>query len=318
MGKILKNATAVFFIVIISLFAGTFFFLKANRNQTETVAGDSRKSSLSQRQYLNGDAPEIEVTGSVKGEAASDEPASTPPAGSTVSGSLADSSKDIKDQSAEEIRENLESQLFRKDSSSAAKDDAAPTQYKLHIYFAEVSSKGMDMLFQEARITGQMASTDFSQGVVNMPMTKILSYREDFSVYSEITKNLEKGKSTEWFQGLKSAGPDGDVGITHTITLKDSPNGRLQLDVKISKRFQVGGNETATKNYQVTDYIGGGEVDIEGNRSYTFFAAEILSKYPMTAQQEYLTAISPFEIYKSQNFAGGKTFSVFFYTVENK
>lgn len=318
-GKILKNATAVFFIVIVALFAGTFYFFKTNRTQQES-AGDGYKNSglLSQRQYINDESPEIEVTGGMKRESSgADTQASelAQTAGPDATG--ADGTKDIKNQTPEEIREHLESQLFRKEAGS--KDEAANlTKFEVKVYFAEVSSKGIDMLFQEARANGQMANTDFAQGVINMPMTRVLSYRDDFNVYSELSKTVEKAKSVDWFQGLKSAGPDGDVGITHSISVKDSPNGRLQLEVKISKRFQVGGQASGAKSFQNTDFIGGGEFEIEAGRTQTFYMAEILSKFPMSSQQEYLMAISPFEIYKSQNFLGGKTFSVFFYTIENK
>lgn len=321
-GKILKNATAVFFIVIVALFAGTFYFLKTNRGSSFL---DGKKSSLSQRQYINEESTEIEVTGAAKDDAHSQAsqtpPTTSPPASeSSVSGALADIDKDIKDQTPDEIREHLESQLFRKDPGSA-KDDPGTSdnsKYEIKVYFAEVSSKGLDILLQEARANGQMNTTDFAQGVINMPMTRVLSYRDDFSVYTELSKTIEKNKATEWFQGLKSSGVDSDIGVTHTVTLKEAQNGRLQLDVKVAKSFQVGGDRGGAKNYQTLDYIGGGEIDAETGRTQTFFMAEILSKFPMSPQQEYLTAVSPFEIYKSQNFLGGKTFSVFFYTVENK
>lgn len=321
-GKLLKNATAVFFIVIVAIFAGTFYFFKTGRNTLNTASGDHKKSSLSQRQYINDESPDIEVTGNLK-EQADSHASQTPPTGTAnpTTASLAPTeadNKDIKNQTPEEIRQHLESQLFRKDAST--KDDVAATaqKYEVKVYFAEVSSKGIDILFQEARANGQMNSTDFAQGVISMPMTRVLSYRDDFNAYTELVKSAEKNKPTEWFQGLKSSGVDGDVGVTHIVTLKDSPNGRLQLEVKVSKRYQVGGHESGAKSYQVVDYVGGGEIDADSGRTQTYYMAEILSKFPMTAQQEYLTAISPFEIYKSQNFLSGKTFSVFFYTIENK
>ncbi|MBL7558083.1 MAG: hypothetical protein JNM24_19795 [Bdellovibrionaceae bacterium] len=319
-GKILKNATAVFFIVVVALFAGTFYFFKTNRAHKDSVAQGYKKSGLlSQRQYVNDDSPEIEVTGGLKGESsgAGAQASEVAPQSADTTAAVADTSKDIKNQTPDEIREHLENQLFRKEAGG--KDEsAAIAKYDVKIYFAEVSSKGIDMLYQEARVNGQMANSDFAQGVINMPMTRVLSYRDDFNVYTELSKSVEKNKSIDWFQGLKSAGADGDIGITHTVTIKDSPNGRLQLDVKISKRFQVGGQHSGAKTFQNTDYIGGGEFEIESGRTQTFYMAEILSKFPMASQQDYLMAISPFEIYKSQNFLGGKTFSVFFYTIENK
>lgn len=319
-GKILKNATAVFFIVVVALFAGTFYFFKTNRAQQDGLGQGYKKSGLlSQRQYINEDSPEIEVTGDVKGESSGTgtQASEVPPPTAATEPAVSEELKDIKNQTPEEIREHLESQLFKKDTG--AKDEAAAmTKYDVKVYFAEVSSKGIDMLYQEARANGQMVNTDFAQGVINMPMTRVLSYRDDFNVYTELSKTVEKNKPLDWFQGLKSAGADGDIGITHTLTIKDSPNGRLQLDVKISKRFQVGGQSSGAKSFQNTDYIGGGEFEIESGRTQTFYMAEILSKFPMAAQQDYLMAISPFEIYKSQNFLGGKTFSVFFYTIENK
>lgn len=321
-GKILKNATAVFFIVVIALFAGTFYFFKTNRTQNENVGQGYKKSGLlSQRQYINSTSPEIEVTGEQKGEAGgigSQASESPPSVTSTHNEANVDAAKDIKNQSPEEIREHLENQLFRKEAGTKDEPPVAIAKYEVKVYFAEVSSKGMDMLYQEARANGQMANTDFAQGVINMPMTRVLSYRDDFNVYSELSKTVEKNKPIDWFQGLKSAGIDGDIGITHAVTIKDSPNGRLQLEVKISKRFQVGGQHSGAKSFQNADFIGGGEFEIESTRTQTFYMAEILSKFPMSSQQEYLMAISPFEIYKSQNFLGGKTFSVFFYTIENK
>ena len=310
LGKIVKNATAVFFIVIIGLFTGTFFFYKSTKQELQDNEG--KKSNLFKRQYNNGiqtgDVSNIEVTGAVKpdGTQASGPP---PPVEQKMAGS-----KDIKDQSPEEIRQHLENQLFKKDSAS--KDAGAVTSghYELHVYYAEVSSKGLDMLQQEARANGQSVSSDFAQGVINLPMTKVLSYRDEFSVYSELSKHLEKNKASDWFQGLKSAGPDSDIGITQSVLVKDSPNGRMQLEIKITKKFQGSPNDPSQKGFQVTDYVGSGEMEKE----QTYFMSEILSKYPMSSQQEYLTAMSPFEIYKSQNFTGGKTFSVFFYTIENK
>tara|TARA_B110001454_G_scaffold219111_1_gene250091 strand:+ start:102888 stop:103880 length:993 start_codon:yes stop_codon:yes gene_type:complete len=318
-GKILKNATAVFFFVILALFAGTFYFFKTSRGVHSTASKDSKKFSLSQRQYVNEESTQVEVTGGVKEDSnsnASQTPPNTAPQPSTAA-AAADSGKDIKHQTPEEIRQHLENQLFKKDPV-AAKDETATRKYELKIYFAEVSQKGLDILAQEARANGQMNSTDFAQGVMNIPMTRVLSYRDDFNAYTELSKTIEKDKPTEWFQGLKSSGVDSDVGITHTVTVKDSPNGRLQLEVKVIKRFQVGGQDSGAKSYQNLDYIGGGEIDVDSDRMQTYYMAEILSKFPMTSQQEYLTAISPFEIFKSQNFLGGKTFSVFFYTIENK
>lgn len=318
--KIFKNATAVFFIVVVSLFAGTFFFLKSNRGTTETITREAKKFGLSQRQYISGQGTQVEVTGGLSGN--SDDPAatangtqsaaSTDAGGSKAAGAAG--SKDIKDQSQDEIRAHLESQLFRKPSPT---EDPTSKTYELHVYYAEVSAKGLDLLFQESRVSGQMSNTDFAQGVINMPMSRVLTYRDDFSVYTEVTKQIEKNKPVEWFQGLKSAGAEGDVGLNYTIVLKDSQNGRLQLESKVSKRFQTGNQDAQTKSFQNTDYIGGGELADNG-RGQTYFMAEILTKFPMTSQQEYLMAMSPFEIYKSQNFAGGKTFSVFFYTIENK
>lgn len=305
-GKILKNTTTLFFIVMVGLFAGTFFFFKATQQKKESFINDNRRSSLSQRQYINSQEQKIEVDGEQKPN--SQIPSTQP---SNTENTLA-ASKDIKDQSIDEIRENLESQLFKKESTS--KEPAAASQFELRVYYAEVSAKGLDMLFQEARANGQLASIDYSQGVVNMPMTKILSYRDDFSVYSETTKLLEKNKATDWFQGLKSGGPDSDIGISQSAQIKDSPSGRTQLELKISKRYQVNPREGSEKRFQTVDYIGAGEIE----KQTTYFMAEILSKEPMSSQQDYLISISPFEIYKSQNFLSGKTFSVFFYTVENK
>ncbi|MBL7544920.1 MAG: hypothetical protein JNL11_13970 [Bdellovibrionaceae bacterium] len=313
-GKIFKNATALFFIVIVSLFAGTFFFFKSNQSQMEDPLQNSKRFGLSQRQYINDHVAEIEVTGGEKHSAVSEGLTDASSSTHTTTDGTP-SAKAIKDQSADEIRENLENQLFRKESAAGAETNQTQS-FELHVYFAEVSSKGLEMLYQESRVSGQMAHTDFAQGVVNMPMTKILSYRDDFSVYAELSKPLEKNKPLDWFQGLKSAGPEGDIGLNYTIVIKDSPNGREQLEVKISKRYQLNAAEGGTKSFQNIDYIGGGE--LEGHRGQTYFVAEILSKFPMTSQQEYLMALSPFEIYKSQNFLNGKTFSVFFYTIENK
>lgn len=306
-GKILKNATALFFLVMISLFAGTFFFYKSSKSKQDTLDNESRKSSLSRRHYLSEPGETIEVTGNVNTD-----PDTTDATVKTDQKSAL--AKDIKDQSAEEIRENLENQLFRKESTSKDLPTNVSNQYELRIYFAEVSAKGLDMLMQEARASGQSSNTDFAQGVVALPMTKILSYRDDFNVYSELSKHLEKNKASDWFQGLKSAGPDSDIGLSQTLQIKDSSNGRAQLEIKITKRYQANISEGSNKGFHTLDYIGSGEVD----KDQTYFMAEILSKYPMSSQQEYLIAISPFEIYKSQNFLGGKTFSVFFYTIENK
>ena len=317
--KILKNATALFFIVIVALFAGTFYFFKTNRGSHDAASRDSKKFSLSQRQYINDESTQVEVTGGPKEDSnspASQTPSNTSGTTAAAAGASGAADKDIKNQTPEEIRQHLENQLFRKDAG--AKEETAGRKYELKVYFAEVSTKGIDILYQEARANGQASNTDFAQGVINMPMTRVLSYRDDFNAYTELSKTIEKNKPTEWFQGLKSSGVDSDVGITHTVTLKDSPNGRLQLEVKVSKRFQVGGHDSGAKSYQNLDYVGGGEIDVEAGRTQTYYMAEILSKFPMSAQQEYLTAISPFEIYKSQNFLGGKTFSVFFYTIENK
>jgi hypothetical protein len=317
---LLKNATSVFFIVIVALFAGTFYFFKTSRGSHDAASRDYKKFSLSQRQYVTEDSTQIEVTGGPKEDLnshASQLPLNTDATKTTAAAEASGIvDKDIKNQTPEEIREHLENQLFRKNPGT--KEDTTARIYELKVYFAEVSNKGIDTLYQEARANGQMNSTDFAQGVVNMPMSRVLSFRDDFNVTSEVTKTIEKNKPTEWFLGLKSSDVDSDVGITHNVTLKDSPNGRLQLDVKISKRFQVGGQDSGTKTYQNMDYVGGGEIDVDAVRAQTFYMAEILSKFPMSAQQEYLTAISPFEIYKSQNFLGGKTFSVFFYTIENK
>lgn len=314
MGKVLKNATAVFFIVMISLFAGTFFFYKSSKLKQDVQDNEVKKSSLSQRQYISANEPQIEVAGAEKTERNdASEPAPSPTGTQTADGSKAAIAKDIKDQSADEIREHLESQLFKKDT--ATKEPSPPAaQYELRVYYAEVSSKGLDMLLQESRASGQSANTDFSQGVINLPMTKVLSYRDDFNVYSEVSKHLEKNKNADWFHGLKSSGPNSDIGLNHTVVVKDSPNGHNLLEIKVSKRYQVSLADGSSKSFQTMDYVGSGEIEKE----QTYFIAEILSKYPMSSQQEYLTAISPFEIYKSQNFLGGKTFSVFFYTLENK
>lgn len=313
-GKVLKNATAFFFIVMIGLFAGTFFFYKSTKTKQDILNGEGRKSSLSQRQYISDDGQKIEVTGTINPEVS--DASSVAPKSENISETAPVAAKDIKDQSPDEIRAHLESQLFKKEGSS--KELTAPgsstSQFELRVYFAEVSVKGLEMLVQEARANGQMSNTDFAQGVVNMPMTKILSYREDFSVYTELTKHLEKNKGSDWFQGLKSAGPDSDIGVSQNVQIKDSPNGRAQLEVKVTKRYQGRPNEGSTKGFQSIDYVGSAEIEKE----QTYFMAEILSKYPMSSQQEYLTAMSPFEIYKSQNFLSGKSFSVFFYTIENK
>ena len=308
--KVLKNATVLFFIVVLGLFAGTFFFYKSTKSKEDALQGESRRSSLSQRHYIRDDGRKIEVAGTLKPGMADGEP------DTQTAEIISNAGKGLKDQSTDEIRANLESQLFKKEGGTKEQPSAAgqSNQFELHVYFAEVSQKGLDMLIQEARANGQMSNTDFAQGVLNMPMAKVLSYREEFSVYSEQTKHLEKNKSSDWFQGLKSAGPDSDIGLLHTAHVKESPNGRIQLDVKITKRYQGNPNEGSAKGFQSSDYVGSGEIE----KDQTYFVSEILSKYPMSLQQEYLTAISPFEIYKSQNFLSGKSFSVFFYTIENK
>lgn len=308
MGKILKNATALFFILIVSLFAGTFFFLKTNRNTTNASAFDSKKSNLSQRHYLRDESAEIEVSGDMK--PSEESTASGEARVQTADASSTTAAKAIKDQSPDEIRENLESQLFRKDPA-AAKD--ASTRFDVKIYFAEVSAKGMDMLIQEARANGHSSNTDFAQGVVNMPITKILSYRDDISVYSEISKAIEKNKPADWFQGLKSGGKGSDVGLDYALLVKDGNNGYPAIEIKITRKT-IYTQPDGLKSAATIDFVGGGEID----KDQTYFAAEILSKDPMSPQHEYLITMSPFEIYKSQNFVNGKSFSVFFYTIENK
>ncbi len=306
LGKILKNATVLFFIVIVGLFAGTFFFLKANRNKADGNTYGAHKSGISQRQYIRDEAPDIQVTTQEKGATPdTTSAAQTADASSTVP-------KDIKDQSADEIRQDLENQLFKKDPAGT-KTAGESNRYELKVYYAEVSAKGMDMLLQEARANGHSSNTDFAQGIINLPMAKLLSYRDEFSVYHEVSKAVEQNKTADWFQGLKSAGQDGDIGLSYSVQIKEGPNNHPQIEVKVSKKFQVMGSD-GTKTPQSMDFVGGGEVD----KDQTYFAAEILSKDPMSPQQEYLVSMSPFEIYKSQNFMSGKTFSVFFYTVENK
>lgn len=313
---LLKNATLLFFIAIIGIFSGTYFYIQSQR-KVLSLDQNTHKNFQTQRNWDNSNEA---IT--VSGHEVNDPKQATPNTPSNDGAKQANlnttgtssihpespQTKNIKDQSPQEIEQSLNKQLFKEASDSVDLSN----QIKITVKFAEVSLKGIDLLQQEARLNGQLMNLDYMAGVGSSSISKLASLKDEFIFYNELAQKGPTNRWIEWFQGLKSSSQKADVGLHHYVQVKKIENGLLRVEVRIVKGFEEPSSDDSQKNFQKKEYVMTAEVA----KGQPIFITEVLTPISMSSNQEYLTSISPFEIYKSQNFQEQKTISAFLYSID--
>ncbi|MCB0370851.1 MAG: hypothetical protein KDD45_15870 [Bdellovibrionales bacterium] len=303
--KFLQNGTLIFFVGLVLLFSATFYYFKSNKVKT-ALPHSPRKTVFiaTPRSFTesNSEQASKESTDSLEKEVVKEEFRSNAVDKAT-------------DSASKTVEKNLNHQDLNKNNKSIEQQESvsgALTPLKVIIQYAEVTSKGFYTLVDEAKQSGQFASSDYSQGAINSGEQKIKNLAPDITIYAKDNKQIANYLNASWFNGLKSSNESNDIGLSTELIIKSASEGHIIADLKISKKFQVNLSEPNSKSFQSIDYLG--SIDLQ--RDQVYFITNVLTTLPMIAQQEYLTSISPFEILKSINFKTGETISVFFYHFE--
>jgi hypothetical protein len=310
--KLFQNGTVIFFVGMILLLSGTFFYFKSTKIKNEIV-DISKKTIFIATQKSSDSGSTQQASDSFPNDNADSDKAVT----QNISNETA--SKSLEEMGGSGSSATSQNTLDR----TAVKTDPTSTNgttqkgqsllsLNLVIQYAEVSQKGFYSIEDEARSSGQYISSDYSQGVINLGQQKIKALKNEVTIYSTDKKIIRENKVETWFQGLKSSNDSNNIGLTTEFKTKEISNDRVVADLKISKRYQVNLSEANSKNFQTIDYLG----SLELSEDQVYFITNVLTTQPMIGQQEYLTSISPFEILKSINFKTGDTISVFFYHFE--
>lgn len=307
--KLFQNGTVIFFVGMILLLSGTFFYFKSTKIKNEIV-DISKKTIFIATQKSSGSAQQASDS-FPNDNAASDTTVTQNISNETTGRSL----EEMSSSTSVAAKNTLDGAAAKTDPASnngATQKGQSVLSLNLVIQYAEVSQKGFYSIEDEARSAGQYISSDYSQGVINLGQQKIKALKNEVTIYSTDKKIIRENKTETWFQGLKSSNDSNNIGLTTEFKTKEISNDRVVADLKISKRYQVNLSEANSKNFQTIDYLG----SVELSEDQVYFITNVLTTQPMIGQQEYLTSISPFEILKSINFKTGDTISVFFYHFE--
>ena len=306
--KLLQNSTIVFLLTILVLITATVVYLKKNNTVSNDISLPRKTIFIATNKVNSQDTSTTESNPPLNTENPS---ATTPTTGKAILNQEASSShKAPEPEGKNQVGNSNASNNLAQPAGTTTTTTSKNSKIQLIIEYAEVTLKGFYFLEDEAKSSGQYASSDYSQGVINFGKQKIKSQKNDIKIYAEEQKGIELGQNEVWFQGLKGSSDETNIGIKTTFKVNEiMDGGKISAELKIINRFQVNLTDPNSKNFQSLDYIG----SIELLEDQYYFISNVLTTRPMTTQQDYLTSMTPFEILKSLNFKTGESISVFFY-----